>query len=179
MKAGVHSPALFFYGWSLERNLMEEVFEITKAIGSFMGAISTSIACVMLFVKPLRKWCIEKIRKASKSDNTDHVLKEYKDEMESMRKAISELKDLLKSHIESDEKWKRKVTEEFKSQNETNQVELRNTMNTIYDKNYENKSLTLREKESLVDLFDRYSAIGGNHGMKFKFDEMMNWEIRN
>lgn len=99
--------------------------------------------------------------------------------MESMRKAISELKDLLKSHIESDEKWKRKVTEEFKSQNETNQVELRNTMNTIYDKNYENKSLTLREKESLVDLFDRYSAIGGNHGMKFKFDEMMSWEIRN
>lgn len=107
------------------------------------------------------------------------MLKEYKDEMESMRKAISELKDLLKSHIESDEKWKRKVTEEFKSQNETNQVELRNTMNTIYDKNYENKSLTLREKESLVDLFDRYSAIGGNHGMKFKFDEMMSWEIRN
>ena len=99
--------------------------------------------------------------------------------MESMRKAISELKDLLKSHIESDEKWKRKVTEEFKSQNETNQVELRNTMNTIYDKNYENKSLTLREKESLVDLFDHYSAIGGNHGMKFKFDEMMSWEIRN
>ena len=89
------------------------------------------------------------------------------------------MKDLLKSHIESDEKWKRKVTEEFKSQNETNQVELRNTMNTIYDKNYENKSLTLREKESLVDLFDRYSAIGGNHGMKFKFDEMMSWEIRN
>lgn len=86
---------------------------------------------------------------------------------------------MLKSHIESDEKWKRKVTEEFKSQNETNQVELRNTMNTIYDKNYENKSLTLREKESLVDLFDRYSAIGGNHGMKFKFDEMMSWEIRN
>lgn len=65
------------------------------------------------------------------------------------------------------------------SWNETNQVELRNTMNTIYDKNYENKSLTLREKESLVDLFDRYSAIGGNHGMKFKFDEMMSWEIRN
>ena len=52
-------------------------------------------------------------------------------------------------------------------------------MNTIYDKNYENKSLTLREKESLVDLFDHYSAIGGNHGMKFKFDEMMSWEIRN
>lgn len=42
---------------------MEEVFEITKAIGSFMGAISTSIACVMLFVKPLRKWCIEKLEK--------------------------------------------------------------------------------------------------------------------
>lgn len=150
---------------------MEELIEVVKLTGSIAGAVTATCACIMLFVKPLRAWMIKKIQGASHSSELEKVMKDN-------QTALAELKKLLEDHITSDEKWKKEVSENFKEQTETDIVQLRNTINHIYDKNYEAKSLTMRDKESLIDLFDRYEAIGGNHNVKQKYQEMLAWEIR-
>ena len=150
---------------------MEELIEAVKLTGSIAGAITATFACVTLFVKPIRAWMIKKIQGASHSSQLEKVLEEN-------QKALAEVKKLLEEHIVADEKWKKEVSENFKEQTETDIVQLRNTINHIYDKNYEVKSLTIRDKESLIDLFDRYDAIGGNHNVKQKYNEMLSWDIR-
>lgn len=150
---------------------MEELVEVVKLTGSIAGAITATFACVTLFVKPIRAWVIKKIQGASHSSELEKVMKDN-------QAALAELKKLLEEHITSDEKWKKEVSENFKEQTETDIVQLRNTINHIYDKNYEVKSLTMRDKESLIDLFDRYKAIGGNHNVEQKYNEMLSWDIR-
>ena len=148
-----------------------ELIEAVKLTGSIAGAITATFACVALFVKPIRAWMIKKIQGASHSSQLEKVLEEN-------QKALAEVKKLLEEHIVADEKWKKEVSENFKEQTETDIVQLRNTINHIYDKNYEVKSLTMRDKESLIDLFDRYKAIGGNHNVEQKYNEMLSWDIR-
>lgn len=150
---------------------MEELIEAVKLTGSVAGAITATCACVLFFVKPIRTWMIKKIQGASHSSELEKVMKEN-------QTALAELKKLLEEHIIADEKWKKEVSGNFKEQTETDIVQLRNTINHIYDKNYEVKSLTMRDKESLIDLFDRYKAIGGNHNVEQKYNEMLSWDIR-
>ena len=150
---------------------MEELIEAVKLTGSVAGAITATCACVLFFVKPIRIWMIKKIQGASHSSELEKVMKET-------QTALAELKKLLEEHIIADEKWKKEVSGNFKEQTETDIVQLRNTINHIYDKNYEVKSLTMRDKESLIDLFDRYKAIGGNHNVEQKYNEMLSWIIR-
>lgn len=135
------------------------------------GAITAVCACVLFFVKPIRQWLINRIKKVAHSEDLEKNIKE-------MQESISKLEKLMEEHAVEDKQWKSEVTKSFKAQTETDIVQLRNTINHIYDKNYDVKSLTIRDKESLIDLFDRYDAIGGNHNVRQKYNEMMNWDIR-
>ena len=139
--------------------------------GSVAGAITAVCACVLFFVKPIRQWLIGKIKKVAHSEDLEKSIKE-------MQESISKLEKMMEEHAETDKQWKSEVTKSFKAQTETDIVQLRNTINHIYDKNYDVKSLTIRDKESLIDLFDRYEAIGGNHNVHQKYNEMMSWDIR-
>lgn len=150
---------------------IEEIVETIKVGGSVAGAITAICACVMFFVKPIRQWVIGKIQKVSHSDD---LKKDIKD----VQKALDKLEGMMEEHVRSDKEWKQEVVENFKSQTETDIVQLRNTINHIYDKNYDSKTLTIRDKESLIDLFDRYQAIGGNHNVHQKYEEMLTWELR-
>ena len=139
--------------------------------GSIAGAITAVCACVLFFVKPIRQWLISKIQKISHSDDLEKNIKD-------MQESINKLEKLMEEHARTDKAWKAEVTKSFEAQTETDIVQLRNTINHIYDKNYDVKSLTIRDKESLIDLFDRYEAIGGNHNVHQKYNEMMSWDIR-
>lgn len=150
---------------------IEDMVEIVKTAGAVAGAITAICACVMLFVKPIRQWAIGKVQKISHSEDLEKNIKD-------VQRSLDKLESLMEEHIRNDREWKQEVSENFKSQTETDIVQLRNTINHIYDKNYESRTLTIRDKESLIDLFDRYSAIGGNHNVKQKYEEMLTWELR-
>lgn len=145
---------------------MEIVEFITKA-GSICGAVTAIGAMVAVCLKPVRKFIVNKIREIAQSESHDELIKE-----------IREIKASLKYLEERDEKWHKEVERRLTLHSQTDIVELRNTINNIYDKNYETQTLSMREKESLIDLFDQYKLLGGNHNVEQKYNEMMEWKIR-
>ena len=69
---------------------------------------------------------VGKIQKVSHSDD---LKKDIKD----VQKALDKLEGMMEEHVRSDKEWKQEVVENFKSQTETDIVQLRNTINHIYD----------------------------------------------
>lgn len=149
----------------------ESLIEGIKLCGGVAGAISASFACLMLFIKPMRSWGVKKIRSVAKSDD--------------MEKTCKETLVLLKQHIEEDNQWKdqdklwkQKTNASIENLNETDIVQMRNAILQIYDNNFDAKCLTIVDKDTVIDTFDRYTAAGGNHGLGEKYKEMMAWDVR-
>lgn len=143
---------------------MEDLLDIVLRIGSICGALATITAFVALVMKPVREWIIAKIRKITHSDAEEKLNKETN--------------ELVKKWIKDNETWQKSIEDKLDQLRRTDIVQLRNTINTLYEENYESKSLSLRQKDMLIDTFDQYESEGGNHNAKQKFDEMMTWRVR-
>lgn len=141
-----------------------DIIEGIKVLGGVCGAVSATFALLLFCLKPVRGAAVGWVQKITKSDDMERIVKETH--------------ELLKKHIGEDEVWKKQQTERMEVQKNTAIVQLRNTINLIYDKNYASQTLTIRDKESLIDLFEQYEKLGGNHNVAQKYEEMLQWTLR-
>lgn len=131
--------------------------------GSVCGAITAVIAFVVAFLKPVRKWCVERVKKIAHSEESE--------------KENKKTRELLEQFIKDTKEWQQKIEKRMEEDRETDIVQLRNTINEIYDENCAAKHLTIRQKERLIDTFEQYDKIGGNHNAREKYNEMMTWDV--
>lgn len=143
---------------------MEEIINIALRVGSICGALATIVGFTAVVMKPVRDAMIKQIKKITHSDESEKLNKETN--------------ELVRNWIKDNEIWQRSIEAKLDQMRQTDIVQLRNVINTLYDENYESKSLSLRQKEMLIDVFDQYEANGGNHNAKQKYNEMINWRVR-
>ncbi|WP_027399236.1 hypothetical protein [Anaerovorax odorimutans] len=121
---------------------------ILENIATFAGYISGIFGCILIFIKPFRKWFLEFIR---------HKIKETEQE-----KMILEIHNSLVEHIKQDEKTRKELKIINELQNQALLGILRNNITKVYYKYLESDSIPIYERENLIKQHNIYSNIGGN-----------------
>lgn len=142
---------------------MGEFVESIKSIGGVCSAILVCSSFIATAVKPVRNWLKGKIRDIAKSDATD--------------KMVKETNELLKKHIEDDAAWKQTAEESLTKQRDADIVQLRISIKAIYDKGRHEKKISDQDLQDLMDMFDLYTSMNGNHYTEKIYNEMMLWEV--
>ena len=137
-----------------------------KNAAALVGALTPLFGFCLALVKPLRtrlKTRVKsEIRKITRSAESEELLQKTH--------------DLLQRQLDADAKWKADIEKQMALQNETAILQLRNTINHIYEKNLPEKAFSIREKENIVDMYAQYKKLGGNHYVERIYKEMLEWE---
>ena len=146
---------------------MEPITLITT-IGSVCGAIATIIALLTLICKPLRakfaKW-------VNKTANTQ----EFNDKFADVNGKLDQLTELVTKTIEQNEK----LQAEIDKQSNALQATLRNSILNLYYKCKERGSITMFEKQNLIQLYENYTALNGNSFVKDCVSQLLVLDIEN
>ena len=142
---------------------MNEIAESIKSIGGVCSAILVCSSFVVTAIKPVRNWLKGKVRDIAKSDETD--------------KMVKETNALLKKHIEDDAAWKQTAEDSLIKQRDADIVQLRIAIKSIYDKGRFEKKISDQDLQDLIDMFDLYRSMNGNHYTEKIYNEMMLWKV--
>ena len=120
------------------------ILEVIKTIGGALGTLLTVSAVVTLLVKPVREKFTKWVRKTSDSDDiTDKI-------------------DNLTGLVEKSIKQNEELQTEMHKQSDALQASLRNSILNLYYKCMARESITLFERQNLLQLYENYQNLKGN-----------------
>lgn len=133
--------------------------EIVKNIATIVGLIISVSALLCTTIPNLRsaiaRWAFK-----------DH-------DRESLRKEVSEIKTMLQTRIDEDQK----ISAELGKLTESQQCVLRNNIMTIYYQHIDDKTLHTYEMENLSHMKDAYDALDGNSFVGAIYAQMQDWTV--
>ena len=131
-----------------------EVGTLILAIGGLAGALSTTVAFVILIVKPIRNKFVSWISKTADTDN--------------INKKIDRLTELVETTIEQN----KELQAEIEKLGHGLQSSLRNSILNLYYKCMARGSITMFEKQNLMEMYDSYTDLKGNHFIKDCYESL-------
>ena len=131
-----------------------EIGTLILSIGGFAGALSTTVAFIILIVKPIRNKFVSWISKTADTDN--------------INKKIDHLTELVKTTIEQN----KELQAEIEKLGHGLQSSLRNSILNLYYKCMARGSITMFEKQNLMEMYDSYTDLKGNHFIKDCYESL-------
>lgn len=131
-----------------------DVLDVFKTLAVFAGSITTIFGCLILFIKPIRKWVGNSIKK-----NTED--KEQKE-------LIKQMYDTLQKHMD-----------QYDLQNEALLSMLRDNITKTYYKFIKLGEIPCYERENLVKQYCIYHKMNGNSYIDIIYQELIELEVRN
>lgn len=144
------------------------ILEFVKLLGGALGAILTLSAVITLLVKPIRE---KFARWINKTANTQ----EFNDKFADVNGKLDQLTELVTKTIEQNEK----LQAEIDKQSNALQATLRNSILNLYYKCKERGSITMFEKQNLMQLYENYTALNGNSFVKDCVSQLLVLDIEN
>lgn len=122
-----------------------EIASFISIAGGICGGLSTIIAFIILIIKPIRSKFIAWIGKTADTEN--------------INKKIDNLTDLVEKSISQNEDLQDKITKLGHGV----QSSLRNSILSLYYKCMSRGSITMFEKQNLMEMYGSYKSLDGNH----------------
>lgn len=131
-----------------------EIGTLILSIGGLAGALSTTVAFVILIVKPIRNKFVSWVSKTADTDN--------------INKKIDRLTELVETTIEQN----KELQAEIEKLGHGLQSSLRNSILNLYYKCMARGSITMFEKQNLMEMYDSYTDLKGNHFIKDCYESL-------
>jgi len=131
-----------------------DVLDVLKTLAVFAGSITTIFGCLLLFIKPIRIWVGNGIKK-----NTED--KEQKE-------LIKQMYDTLQKHMD-----------QYDLQNEALLSMLRDNITKTYYKFIKLGEIPCYERENLVKQYCIYHKMNGNSYIDIIYDELIELDVKN
>ena len=131
-----------------------EIGTLILSIGGFAGALSTTVAFIILIVKPIRNKFVSWISKTADTDN--------------INKKIDRLTELVETTIDQN----KELQAEIEKLGHGLQSSLRNSILNLYYKCMARGSITMFEKQNLMEMYDSYTDLKGNHFIKDCYESL-------
>lgn len=122
-----------------------ELTAVISAVGGLCGAFTTIIAFIVLLFKPIRSKFVAWVGKTADTEN--------------INKKIDKLTDLVEKSISQNEDLQDKITKLGHGV----QSSLRNSILSLYYKCMARGSITMFEKQNLIEMYSSYTSLDGNH----------------
>lgn len=120
------------------------IMEFIKLLGGALGSVLTVSAVLTLFIKPIREKFVKWITKTADTDNINGK--------------IDNLTTLVEKSIEQNTE----LQSEMSKQSNALQASLRNSILNLYYKCMDRGSITLFERQNLLQLYENYQKLDGN-----------------
>lgn len=138
--------------------------EIVKNIAAILGLILSFFSVITLLSKNMRSFLSNTIRKYSNSSESETT--------------ISEIKQMLESHIKDDKSFKKEIQEVNEINLEFTKTQCRNNIKNIFYKYNDTKCLPLYEKKTLMSIEELYiGKLHCNSFAGFLLEEMKKWDV--
>ncbi len=131
-----------------------EIGTLILSIGGFAGALSTTVAFIILIVKPIRNKFVSWVSKTADTDN--------------INKKIDRLTELVETTVEQN----KELQAEIEKLGHGLQSSLRNSILNLYYKCMARGSITMFEKQNLMEMYDSYTDLKGNHFIKDCYESL-------
>ena len=131
-----------------------EIGTLILSIGGFAGALSTTVAFIILIVKPIRNKFVSWVSKTADTEN--------------INKKIDRLTELVETTIEQN----KELQAEIEKLGHGLQSSLRNSILNLYYKCMARGSITMFEKQNLMEMYDSYTDLKGNHFIKDCYESL-------
>lgn len=128
------------------------MLELVKTVGGFVSPMLVIITFLTMIIKPLRVKLIGWVKRTTKSDENEVWLVE-------LRVAVQEIKNMMVVQCDAA------------------QALLRDSICKLYYEYRSEKKLPLYEKENLIQLYDKYHNLKGNHFVDYLYTEMLKWDV--
>lgn len=140
------------------------MIEVIKNVATVIGCISAAFGLICSVNKSVRGWFSNLLNKKEHESKQD--------------KTINSLCEKLDKYIESNEEFKKKMTEDMEVQREFSIDQCRNVIKDIFYRYCETKKIPLYEFNVATDTFDTYTnKFHANHYVALLYGEMQKWEI--
>lgn len=133
-----------------------ELGTLILTIGGFCGAISTTIALIILIIKPIRNKFVSWVGKTADTDG--------------INKKIDRLTELVETTVEQNKELKA----EMNKQSEALKASIRNSILNLYYKCLAKGYITTFELQNVSELYANYKSLGGNSFISKVVDIMVN-----
>jgi hypothetical protein len=130
-----------------------DILEVLKTLAVFAGSITTIFGCLLLFIKPIRTWVSNGIKK-----NTED--KEQKE-------LIMRMNETLEKHME-----------QYDLQNEALLSMLRDNITKTYYKFISIGEIPCYERENLVKQYCIYHKMNGNSYIDIIYEELLELNVK-
>lgn len=135
-----------------------ELGTLILTIGGFCGAISTTIALIILIIKPIRNKFVLWVGKTADTDG--------------INKKIDRLTELVETTVEQNKELKA----EMNKQSEALKASIRNSILNLYYKCMSRGTITTYELQNISELYANYQALGGNSFVSLIMDSVRTLE---
>lgn len=135
-----------------------ELGTLILTIGGFCGAISTTIALIILIIKPIRNKFVSWVGKTADTDG--------------INKKIDRLTELVETTVEQNKELKA----EMNKQSEALKASIRNSILNLYYKCMSRGTITTYELQNISELYANYQALGGNSFVSLIMDSVRTLE---
>lgn len=148
----------------------EQITDVLKLISGGITSLLVIASFIIMLVKPIRIRFTQWVTKQARTEVIIDRLDKIDTTISSVDKDVCEIRSQLEQHIEKNDM-------DFKSSQAAHMMSLRCQIREIYTRNYTTKHLTIREQRDIYDLYEAYSALGGNSYIKHMLEEMKDWEV--
>ena len=150
---------------------MDEIKNFLGEISGLVGSVTTIMAFVLLLVRPIRQKVKNWIAVTAMTPQIMESIKEINTSLSTFSGEIKVLNEELRAHVVDN-------SLEIKNSNVAQMLMLRLQLREIYLFNYESKTLTVRERQDIHDIYKAYVDLGGNSYALTIYEEMITWKIR-
>lgn len=150
---------------------MHEVETFLKSISGMLSAITIISMFVITLVKPIRTKFKSWIYQTAKTPEVLESIERLNKNVEDLGLKIVDIHKELKEHVVEN-------SIDIKNSNVAQMLTMRLQLRDIYMSNYATKTLSVREHRDVHDLYDAYTALGGNGYVESIYIEMRGWAIR-
>lgn len=148
----------------------QQIADILKLISGAMTSVLVIASFIIMLIKPIRVRFTLWITKQARTEVIIERLDKIDATISSVDKDVGNIKCQLSEHIIKNDN-------DFKSSQAAHMMSLRCQIREIYTRNYTIKQLTIREQRDVYDLYEAYSALGGNSYIKHMLEEMKDWQV--
>ena len=128
------------------------MLELVKTVGGFVSPMLVIITFLTMIIKPLRVKLISWVKCTTKSDESAVWIVE-------LRADVQEMKSMMVIQCDA------------------SQALLRDSICKLFYEYRAEKTLPLYEKENLIQLYEKYHTLKGNHFVDYLYDEMKRWDV--
>ncbi len=168
---------------------LTEIFEQYKLLEYILtGLFGVGLVIFILFSSPIEKiktWGRERLRKKKRSE-----IKLIQEATKEMRNQIDQIGLVIDDHLDKQKVYHEEMTSKIDNLTDevdkiktdimklknSDQEQLRQLMDKIYDKRINEKRISYHEFERYQSLYENYESEGGNGKYKSRWEEVKTWE---